>query len=288
MIAATLLAAATLTAAAPAPRADVAARARQCAGRDGWSDPAPPVRIFGNVYDVGTCGITVLLIAGPQGHVVIDAATAEAVPSILTNIRTLGFRPRDVKVLLMSHSHVDHAGGLAALRRATGAKLLASAAAREVIERGRFAADDPQRDILAPVAQAPVGGILTDGQQVTLGPIRLTAHLTPGHSPDGMSWSWRSCERGVCHTMVFADSLSAVSSDAYRFRDHPAYVARLRKTIAKVAALPCDIILTPHPGASDMAERLAGIQPLVDRNGCRTYAAAATARLDKRLADEAR
>ncbi len=281
---------AILLAAMPAanPPADVAARARQCAGKDGWSDPAPPVRIFGNVYDIGTCGITVLLIAGPHGHIVIDAATAEAVPSIVGNIRRLGFRPQDVKLLLMSHSHIDHAGGLAALRRATGAKLLASAAAREVIERGRFAGDDPQRDILSPVDRVPVAGVLTDGQPVTLGPIRLTAHLTPGHSPDGMSWSWRSCAGKICRTVVFADSLSAVSSDAYRFRDHPAYVARLRATIAKVAALPCDIVLTPHPGASDMAERLAGDKPLVDRNGCRAYAAAATRRLDKRLADEAR
>lgn len=284
-----MIVAALLAAAVPAaPRTDVTARARQCAGRDGWSDPAPPVRIYGNVYDIGTCGITVLLIAGPKGHVVIDAATAEAVPSIVANIRKLGFRPQDVKLLLMSHSHIDHAGGLAALRRATGAKLLASAAAREVIERGRFAPDDPQRDILSPVERAPVGGILTDGKQVTLGPIRLTAHLTPGHSPDGMSWSWRSCQAKTCRTIIFADSLSAVSADAYRFRDHPAYVQRLRATIAKVAALPCDIVLTPHPGASDMAERLAGAKPLVNRNGCRTYAAAATQRLDKRLGDEAR
>lgn len=284
MIVAALLA----VAAPPAPHADVVARARQCAGKDGWSDPAPPVRIFGNVYDIGTCGITVLLITGPKGHIVIDAATAEAVPSIVGNIRKLGFRPQDVKLLLMSHSHIDHAGGLAALRRATGAKLLASAAAREVIERGRFAADDPQRDILSPVERVLVGGVLNDGQPVTLGPLRLTAHLTPGHSPDGMSWSWRSCESGICRTIVFADSLSAVSSDSYRFRDHRPYVARLRMTIAKVAALPCDIVLTPHPGASDMAERLAGTKPLVDRSGCRAYAAAATQRLDKRLADEAR
>ena len=284
MIVAALLAVAV----PPAPRPDVAARARHCAGKDGWSDPAPPVRIYGNVYDIGTCGITVLLIAGPQGHVVIDAATAEPVPSIVDNIRKLGFRPQDVKLLLMSHSHIDHAGGLAALRRATGAKLLASAAGRDVVEHGRFASDDRQRDILSPVERTPVGGILTDGQRVTLGPIRLTAHLTPGHSPDGMSWSWRSCEGKICRNIVFADSLSAVSADAYRFRDHPAYVRRLRATIAKVAALPCDIVLTPHPGASDMAERLAGTKPLFDRNGCRAYATAATQRLDRRLADEAR
>lgn len=288
MIAAMLLAAAAASSPAQTPRPDAAARARQCAGKDGWSDAAPPVRIFANVYDIGTCGITVLLIAGPNGHVVIDAATAEAVPSVLANIRALGLRPRDVKLLLMSHSHVDHAGGLSALRRATGARLLTSAAARNVMADGKTAADDPQRAILPPVEQAPVGGVVRDGQVVSVGPLRLTAHLTPGHAPDGISWTWRSCAGGQCRAMVFADSLSAVSDDAYRFRDHPAYVTRLRASIARVAALPCDILLTPHPSASDMAERLAGSEPLVDRAGCRAYAAAATARLDKRLADEAR
>ena len=110
--------------------ASIAEHQRQCAGKDGWSDPAPPVRIFANVYDVGSCGIAVLLVAGPKGHILIDGATAQAVPSILRNIARLGLSLSDVKYLLSTHEHVDHAGGLHALQQATGATLIASAAAR--------------------------------------------------------------------------------------------------------------------------------------------------------------
>ncbi|TXC72272.1 subclass B3 metallo-beta-lactamase [Sphingomonas ginsenosidivorax] len=273
--------------AAPRP-ASFPEHERQCRGKDGWSDPAPPVRIFANVYDVGTCGIVALLVTGPRGHVLIDAATAEAVPPIARNITRLGFRLRDVKLLLSSHEHVDHADGLRGMQRLTGATMVATAAARGVLESGAPAVDDPQRGGLPPFAGVRVGRLVRDGEMVTLGPVRLTAHTTPGHSPGGTSWTWRSCDAGVCRAMVYADSLSAISADGYRFTDHPAYVATFRTTLAKVAALPCDILVTPHPGASDLYARLAGTTPLVDRRGCAAYAAAAGAKLDKRLADEAR
>lgn len=269
----------------PATMAEHRAR---CAGKTDWSDPAPPLHIFGNVYDIGTCTITVLLVTGPKGHLVIDAATAGAVPSILANIRRLGLRPRDVRLLLSSHEHVDHAGGLAALRRATGAAMLATAAARPLLASGRPAPDDPQRTILPPAAPVPVSRTARDGEVVALGPLRLTAHATPGHSPGGTSWSWRSCEGARCRTIVYADSLSAVAADGYRFSDHPAHVARLRATIAKVGRLPCDLLITPHPSASLLHERLDGAKPLSDPAQCAAYAATARANLDKRLADELR
>lgn len=259
---------------------------RQCAGKEGWSDPAPPVRIFGNVYDVGTCGIVALLVRGPQGHVLIDAATVEAVPSIMANIRRLGLRPRDVKLLLSSHEHIDHAGGLRAVQRATGATMVATAAARPVLESGMSAADDPQRGGLPAFAGVRVGRVVRDGEVVTLGPLKLTAHATFGHAPGSTSWSWRSCDAGMCRSIVYADSLSAIAADGYRFADHAAYVAQFRASLAKIARLPCDIVITPHPAASNLYARLAGTAPLVNRNGCATYAAAARAKLDQRLADE--
>lgn len=267
--------------------ASIAEHQRQCAGKDGWSDPAPPVRIFANVYDVGSCGIAVLLVAGPKGHVLIDGATAQAVPSILRNIERLGLALSDVKYLLSTHEHIDHAGGLHALQQATGATLIASAAARPLLESGVPASDDPQRGGIPGFTGARVGRVVKDGGIVTLGPLRLTAHLTPGHSPGGTSWSWTSCAGRTCHAIVYADSLSAVSADGYRFTDHPAYVARLRASIAKVAGLRCDLVISPHPSASNLYERLAGKARLIDAKGCATYAAAARKRLDDRLASEA-
>ncbi|MDE8650104.1 subclass B3 metallo-beta-lactamase [Novosphingobium album (ex Liu et al. 2023)] len=257
-----------------------------CAGRDGWSDPAPPAPVFGNVYDVGTCGITVLLITSPQGHILIDGATEEAVPSILANIRALGFRPGDIRWLLASHEHVDHAGGLAALKQATGARLAVRAEARRAFETGEPDPQDPQLG-LSTFAPVKVDRVLADGEVVTLGPLALTAHATPGHTPGSTSWTWRSCEGETCHAMAYVDSLTAVSADAYRFTDHPAYVATFRRTLGQVGQLDCEILMTPHPSASALFERLAGTQPLADPAACRRYAENGRERLDARLAREA-
>lgn len=263
------------------------ALAAACAGREGWSDPAPPAKIFGNSYYVGTCGISVVLIDTPAGLVLIDAATEEAAPSILVNIRTLGFDPKNVRFLLTSHEHLDHVGGLKALQETTGAHVIARPEAVAALTSGEPDATDPQRGGIPPFRSVAVARTVLDGEMLKIEKLRLTAHATPGHTPGGTSWTWRSCEGSDCRIIAYVDSLSAVSADGYRFTDHPAYVAVLRATIAKVASLPCDIAITPHPGASDVFARLAGEARMVDPGGCAAYAAAATKRLDDRLAKEA-
>jgi len=274
--------------ASPRHAASVAEHQSQCAGKEGWSDPAPPVRIFGNVYDIGTCGITVVLIAGSAGAIVIDGATAEAVPSITANIVRLGFKPSDVKLLLSTHEHLDHAAGLNALRRRTGATMVATTASRAALESGVPADTDPQRKGGKPQFRGvQVDRIVRDGEVVQLGSIRLTAHTTPGHAPGSTSWSWRSCEGATCHDVVYADSVSAISSRRYRFVDHPAYVETFRSSIAKIGRLSCDLIITPHPAASNFYDRLAGKAPLSSSTACVAYAAAGRAKLDQRMAQEA-
>ncbi len=275
--------------AAPAPAAMAPtgkALAIACEGRDGWSDPAPPAKIHGNTYYVGTCGITVLLIATPDGLVLIDGATEKAVPGILANIRALGFDPKNVRYLLASHEHDDHVGGLAALQAATGAKLLARREAVAALTSGTPDATDPQREIANPFAGATVSRTIGDGEAVGLRDIGLTAHATPGHTPGSTSWTWRSCEGGDCRSIAYVDSLTAISGDAYRFTDHPDYVATFRATLAKVPTLPCDLLITPHPSASNLFARLAGDARLVDADACHFYAAGAVKRLDERLAKE--
>jgi metallo-beta-lactamase class B len=114
----------------------------------------------------------------------------------------------------------------------------------------------------------------------------LVAVATPGHTPGALTWHWGACDGGVCRQIVYADSLTAVSRNDYRFSDHPAVVADFRASIAKVAALDCDILLTPHPSASDMVKRLGLGKPLLDPDACRNYAAGLTKQLDERLAKE--
>ena len=264
--------------------------AAQCEGAkdpDSWTKPAPPVRIHANTYLVGTCGISSILIVGSQGDILIDGGPEEAADLIAANIRSLGYRVEDIRFILSSHEHPDHIGGIAQLQRMSGATVVASAPAAKVLETGVSTADDPQAGTLKRIPIATVGRIVGDNQEVLLGNIMVKAIATPGHTPGALSWRWVSCDGGVCRTIVYADSLTPVSREGYRFSDHPAYLAAYRASIAKIAASPCEILVTPHPSASDMPHRLALGRPLFDEDACKTYAAGLTRQLDERLAKEA-
>ncbi|MCG8276066.1 subclass B3 metallo-beta-lactamase [Stenotrophomonas sp. NLF4-10] len=258
---------------------------------EGWNDRAPPRRIFGNTWYVGTCGLSALLVTSDRGHILIDGATEAAGPLIEANIRALGFDPNDVEYLLNSHEHYDHAAGLAYLQGVTGATLLAREPAVATLHSGRSGRDDPQQlephPALPPVPWVEAIG---DGDVVRVGPLALTAHATPGHTPGGTSWTWRSCEGTRCLDMAYTDSTSAISDHAYRYLDHPAMVAAFRRGLDTLAALPCDIQITPHPLAADLFDRLQGTpgKPLVDAGACERYARAGRANLEKRLDDETR
>jgi metallo-beta-lactamase class B len=260
--------------------------AAACGDSDDWDQPAPPVRIHGNSYLVGTCGISAILVTGSDGHVLIDGGTEKGADVIAANVRELGFKLKDVKLLLISHEHLDHVGGIARLQKLTGATLVVSAPAAKVMNSGLPSGDDPQAGMHQPFAAADVGRVIKDGDEVRFGNLMLTAMTTPGHTPGATSWRWESCDGGVCRTMVYADSLSPVSRDDFKFSVHPAYLAAYRASIAKIAAIRCEILLTPHPSASAMKERMMGKQALFDTDGCRNYAASLTRRLDERLAKE--
>lgn len=248
---------------------------------------APPVRIHGNTYLVGTCGYSSVLIVGDQGDILIDGGAEQDADLIADSIGELGFRVQDIRFILASHEHYDHAGGIAKLQRMSGATVVASAAAAKVIASGVPATDDPQFGTTKTFPAAQVGRIVGDGQEVRLGNLMAAAMATPGHAAGSLSWRWVSCDGGVCRTIVYADILAPVSNDSYRFSDHPTVVAAFRASIAKIAASPCEILLTPTPSASQMPERLALGRPLLDDQACKTYAADRSKDLDDRLAKEA-
>lgn len=269
---------------------DIPACPAGAAVMDGWNDRAPPRRIFGNTWYVGTCGLSAVLVTSDQGHVLIDGGTVAAGPLIEANIRALGLDPHAVKYLLNSHEHSDHAAGLAHLQAATGAPLLARAPALATLRKGKSDRSDPQYlepgGSFPPVADVAVIG---DGEVVRVGPLALTAHATPGHTPGGTSWTWRSCEGARCLGIAYTDSVSAISDAQYRYLDHPEMVAAFRRGLDTLAALPCDIHVTPHPLGSDLFARLAGdgAAPLVDAGACKRYAQNGRAQLDARLKEEA-
>jgi metallo-beta-lactamase class B len=263
--------------------------------RAAWNAPQKPFRIFGNAFYVGPHGLSSILVKTSQGLVLIDGDLPESPSRIEANIRALGFRVSDIRWILNSHAHSDHAGGIAELQRASGAQVLASAAGAHAMELGGADPADPLYGTVPTYAPVHHVRAVGDGEILHLGDVDITAHYTPGHTPGSTSWTWRSCEGGTCLNIVYADSLTALGRPQYRFTDsaaHPHRVEDFRRSIARVAALPCDILLTPHPDASGFWEKVekrdAGARPdpLVDRGACKAYAATAEEGLNERLDKE--
>ncbi|MGE0446731.1 MAG: subclass B3 metallo-beta-lactamase [Vicinamibacterales bacterium] len=261
-----------------------------------WFAPQEPVRIFGNTYYVGSQGLSAILITSPQGHVLIDAPMAQNASMIAANIRTLGFRVEDIRWILNSHVHADHAGATADLQQLSDAAVAARAASARVLETGQAGPDDPQFGLSG--AMKPVRGpvrVIGDGEILRAGSLALTALATGGHTPGGTSWSWRSCEGDRCLNLVYADSLNAISADGFLYsnsRTYPTGVQDFERGFAALSAVPCDILITPHPEASQFWERIGrrdrggDANALVGTGACRRYADAGRARLQRRLESE--
>ncbi len=290
------MAAGTVQAKTPAPLQDKPVNCDNCKE---WNAPVKPFNIYGNSWYVGTAGLSAVLVTSPQGHILLDGALPQSAPLIVENIKALGFRIEDVKYILNSHAHWDHAGGIAALQRASGATVVASAAAAPVLQSGTNGKDDPQyqADPVVHVAKVAKVKVVGEGDTVKVGPLVLTAHMTPGHTPGGTTWTWTSCEDARCLNVAYADSLNPYASGDFTYtgkgagKDRtPDISASFEASIAKVAALPCDIIIPVHPGTTDVlgkaARRSATSNPLIDANACRAYAAEAGGLLAKRLAKE--
>ena len=258
-----------------------------------WLGPQAPIRVFGNFYLVGFEGLNVGLIDTGAGLILIDGAVPQGVRAIEANIRQLGFRVEDVQYILSTEPHYDHAGGIAALARDSGATVVAGPAAATVL-RGGTDPLDAQASWLLPFPAVPRLRTVRDGERLRLGSVTITARATPGHTRGSTSWTWRRCERPQCRMIVFAASFNPMAPESWRFSDpaHAWLVASFRRTFATMRRMPCDILISAHPSQSggDEKRRQFALQsspnPFVDPNACRAYADTASAALDKRLAGE--
>jgi metallo-beta-lactamase class B len=259
-----------------------------------WNTPQDPFALYGSTYYVGTKGLSAVLITSSEGHILIDGAGPKAPQHIVRNIRKLGFKVEDIRLILNSHAHGDHAGGIAELQRLSGAEVLAGSAAVPVLRSGEADKGDPQYGDLT--AMAPIARVraVRDGEVVKLGPLAVTMHATPGHTRGGASWTWTASENGKTAHMVYADSLNAYGTKSFRYSGDPAYPtarADLERSIATVAGLPCDVLVSAHPEGSDLWQRYAqraklGTAAFIDKAACRTYADKAKARLATQLKQE--
>lgn len=251
-LAAALALAACASAAEPAAQDD--AHARWAENNPDWVAPVEPFEIASGVFYVGTEGLSVFLIKTSKGAILIDGGLSQVAPMALGNLKTLGVAARDVRILLNSHAHVDHAGGLAALKAATGASLIASDGDRQALETGRaLGSEDDDFQAFPPVA---VDRVIADGERVTLGEVSLTARIMPGHTQGCTSWTMNAAGKEIlffCSATVAGNRLA----DREKGPQYPGIVEAYRRTFKTAATLRPDILLANHPGFFDMQERRA-------------------------------
>ncbi|GAA4021005.1 CAU/MBL1b family subclass B3 metallo-beta-lactamase [Sphingomonas swuensis] len=272
----------------------------KAASYDGGQQAVAPFRIAGNLYYVGANDVTAFLITGPQGHVLIDGGYPGTARLIIASIKKLGFRIEDVRLLLNSHGHFDHAGGLAELKRASGAQLWVSEGDADAVESGGAAdqSSGPLRFLAASgllaFPGAKVDRRIADGAIASVGPVKLTAHITPGHTRGCTSWSFPVRDAGRDLLAVNICSLSPSPFEPIGRRgDYPGVKQAFGQSLGRLKALQADIYLTPH--ARDfgrwrkLQERQAGTdpaKPFIDPEGYQAALAKAETKFARYLNEQ--
>lgn len=254
-----------------------------------WNRPATPHQIIGPIAFVGTNNLAAFLITTPSGHILMDPGYEQTVPLVKESIRKLGFKYEDVKLLLNTQAHFDHAAGLAQIKQETGAQLAASAADAALLEaggRGDFLFGD--RYTFPPVK---VDRVLKDGDVIELGNVRLTARLTPGHTKGATTFTMTADDRGRAYQVVFAASTTV--NDGTRLVDNPAYpeiAEDWQRTYAVLESLSPGVWVSQHTNVFDEAGKLAklgkGDNPYIDPKGYRTWLFTSRQRFNRQLSEE--
>jgi metallo-beta-lactamase class B len=240
------------------------------ATRQSWNQPVKPFRVVGNIYYVGASEVSSFLIVSPKGHILLDSGFAETVPLIRNNVKELGFKLEDIKVLINSHAHFDHAGGLALLKELTGAKLMMSEADASLMSNG--GKGDFQWGEKLSYTPAAVDRILHDNDKVELGDVTLTARLTPGHTKGCTTWTMKVKEDGKLLDVVF---LGSTTIPGYKLLGNPKYpniADDYAHTFDLLKSLHCDVFLGPHGSFFSMNEKIpkiakGGKNPFIDPQG---------------------
>ena len=237
--------------------------------------PQMPFKVIDDIYYVGTNDVGIYLIVTPKGSILLDSGFLETVPQVRANLATLGFKLEDVKILLVSQAHYDHVGGMAEMKHLTHGTLEVSRAdAKQMADGGKDDYGFHERFMYTPVQ---ADRILRDGDEVALGGVTLTAHLTPGHTKGCTTWTMTAEEGGKPYHVVF---LCGVTVPGYKLVDNPGYpdiVSDYEHSFDVLKALPCDVFLGAHGQYFGMQAKLAsehahpGTNPFIDPAGYRRY-----------------
>jgi metallo-beta-lactamase class B len=260
---------------------------------ESWNAPFKPFRIIGNIHYVGPAGISSFLITTPAGHILLDTGFETTVPRIRDSVTKLGFRMEDIKIILNSHAHLDHAGGHASMKQLTGAQILMSEADAALLAGGGTNDFTPFSAEMKGFRPARADRLLQDGEKVTLGDTTLTCHLTPGHTRGCTTWTMDVMDDGKVRHVVFFGSTSLLPGVALANNPrYPRMPEDFRETFRKLKALPCDVFLAPHAGFFGLNERFERLErgekpnPFVDPDAFKSFIASAEKKFLDQLEQE--
>ncbi|HKV23653.1 MAG TPA: subclass B3 metallo-beta-lactamase [Candidatus Acidoferrum sp.] len=245
----------------------------------GENAPFPPFRIAGNLYYVGTADLASYLIVTPRGNILINSDLESTVPILQANIRKLGFKFEDTKILLISHAHWDHDAGSAQIKKLTGARYMVMAGDVPVVESGGRADFHYGHDAADLYPPAKVDRVLRDGDKVILGGSTLVAHLTPGHTKGCTTWTMQVQDGARIYDVVIVGSPNV--NPGYKLVHNSAYpqiAADYERMFRVLRGLPCDIFLGAHAGYFGLQEKYARIKtapqnPFLDPEGYKRFVA---------------
>ncbi|MEF8765486.1 L1 family subclass B3 metallo-beta-lactamase [Stenotrophomonas sp. A3_2] len=248
-----------------------------------WLQPMAPLQIADHTWQIGTEDLTALLVQTADGAVLLDGGMPQMAGHLLDNMKLRDVAPQDLRLILLSHAHADHAGPVAELKRRTGAKVVANAESAALLARG--GSNDLHFGDSITFPPVSTDRIIMDGEVVNVGGIAFTAHFMPGHTPGSTAWTWTDTRDGKPVRIAYADSLSAPGYQLQGNARYPRLVQDYRRSFAMVRGLPCDLLLTPHPGASNW-NYAAGSNASENVLSCKAYADAAEKKFDAQLAKE--
>ncbi|CAN7151369.1 subclass B3 metallo-beta-lactamase [Bradyrhizobium sp. LjRoot220] len=254
-----------------------------------WNEPTPPFKMIGNVYYVGTNGLASYLITSPQGHILVDTVMPDATSQIKGNIEKLGFKITDIKYLLNTHAHIDHTGGLAEMKQASGAQLVAGEADKPLLEGGYY--PGAREDTALAFPPVKVDRTVREGDTVTSGEVKLIARETSGHSPGCTSWEFSVKDGDATRSVLIFCSGTVALNRLVTNPTYPGIVADYRKTFARAKDMKVDVLLAPHPEMYKMQEKRAKLadgapNPFVNPGEFNAYAAALEKAFEEGLAKQ--